>query len=1279
MVICRNNSTILCYVEFFLYNSKSGGQIAVVTHDVTEMFMAKRKSRQKVTEREFTGLVPTGQPPEMDEADGVRVGEEPVPGMRLRCICRGHQGTIGRIAWSPCGRFIASPSTDKTIRIWDANNGNCLKVLKGHTQRVVSVAWSPDGKQIASGGDEDRIRIWNAESGRMSRHLKRVHIRSVTSLAWAPDGAMIASGSWDNTIAVWDATTGGVMEHLAEHEDHITSVAWSNDGSRLASVGYDMQVTVWDAKGWSNLWVKWGGRQRRLYSVTWTRDDQHLLCACADKSLILMKLEGEEDQVPTPEYEIEGHTGEVKSVSCSADGQIYASKGSVNDNSIRLWRADTFAALARIGESSTNSWRPGLAFHPDAPVLATLGEHENAIRVWDLDVAELLSLEPLSEIVRYTSAKIVLVGESNVGKSCLAMRLAEDRYPEDNEHGTTHGMRFWPMEAEDLHPSAKSPEGQRRDVVLWDFGGQDEYRLVHQMFLHDTTLALVLIDPTRGRAAMDEARDWNKRLEKHLGGRQAVKLLVGAKQDRKSDLIHQTAVDELCKECGFAGFIDVSARTKRKIPTLRKAIANALDWNHLAKTSRPELFQRVRDDVERRRKRREVVVMLATFKRAIKRASGELYEEAAVEAVSDQLTTQGVIVRTKLTGGDEALVLQLPVIERYAGALIVAARHNPRGVPVLEERLLGQVGDSKLPGMNKKERLRGQKEKTVLECVVELMIRHGLCFRHGGLLVFPTLFPTSDGDGEKLPHSVSLYYDFTGAIDNIYASLVARLVVSEGFGEGRLWAGRVEFDRPGEGICGLRQVKRTGGLAHVDLFFGEDTSADRRSLFTRFVEEHLRHNGVEIREHEAIKCACGEMIEERIVQANIKRGEKDVVCPMCRTRTLIGEGVERIRERDPESDHKIIALRERIEEQTARDVETVKSRVSGNGHQRRADEPIRVLHLSDLHFTGNTSPQAHLVPLLQDIRNGEFLGFDTVEYLVISGDMTDRGSDDGLDKAREFIEQLIEELGLSAQRCILVPGNHDVQDLGTSYGWVTNVDGLKDDQWVRQGNIYLVRDDGEYPKRLKMFSDAFFHKVVPARPYPLDPAEQGMSYLFEDTQIQFLAFNSAWQIDQFSRKRSGLHPDAVSNAIAEADKQIADAVERRAMKRGQEVLKICVWHHSIQHRETMQSTDSVELLQAAGVRLCLHGDVHEVNRDHFRYWHKDKMDVVGAGSFGSPAEGRSESTPRLYNLLEIQPDHRSVRVHTRRRPKPEGPWDGWHEWDNPDGKGRVPYYDIPLT
>ena len=53
--------------------------------------------------------------------------------------------------------------------------------------------------------------------------------------------------------------------------------------------------------------------------------------------------------------------------------------------------------------------------------------------------------------------------------------------------------------------------------------------------------------------------------------------------------------------------------------------------------------------------------------------------------------------------------------------------------------------------------------------------------------------------------------------------------------------------------------------------------------------------------------------------------------------------------------------------------------------------PIRLLHLSDLHFTADTSPKTHLVPLLEDLRRGECLGFENVDYLVVSGDMTDRG------------------------------------------------------------------------------------------------------------------------------------------------------------------------------------------------------------------------------------------------------------------------------------------------
>lgn len=1261
--------------------------------------MAKKKPSRKRTAtkaaREQSGRKRT---PEGDSADGVRVGEEPVPGVRLRAICRGHEGTIGRIAWSPCGRFIASPSKDKTIRIWDANDGQCLQIIPIQ-EGSFCLAWVPDGSALlASGtGRVFRFQTDRQHKGRIVRPKQFEQILSlahadVYTISFSADGTRIVTASSDHSndweydteaiFEVWDSSSLLRIACFDGHNAACSFAAWSPDGNWLATsqANSEVNATVWNA----DTHTKRATLEPAFFvlgEVSWSPDGKHLAGPDMTRVCIFDAATGGRKR------ELEGHVSMVLGVCYAKDYPLLVS---VSESDVCLWDTLNWSLITQFGTSKGSPWAPVVAFTPDSQSLVTLGQDDNTLAIWTLDLPRLFEAGRSGQTVRYSSAKVVLVGKSNVGKSCLAMRLAEDRYPEDHEHGTTHGMRFWSMEAEELHTSAKPPEGQRRDVVLWDFGGQDEYQLVHQMFLHDTTLALVLIDPTRGRSALDESRDWNRRLEKHLGKDRAVKLLVGAKVDRKRNLIDQNSIEALCKECGFAAFIDLSAKTGRNTKRLRKLVSDALDWDQMAKTSRPELFQRIRDEIERQRGTGEVVVLTGELIESLSDLSTEIEVEDStwnainygtsttpvyvrisdsVGAVTDQLATQGTVVKTQIMTGDEALVLQLPIVERYAGSLIVAARNNPRGVPVLEERLLGSTKTIPLPGMTKKERLSPAKERMVLECIVELMIQHGICFRHGGLLVFPTLFPAGGGDAELLPHSVSLYYDFTGAIDNIYASLVSRLMVSEEFGEGRLLAGRVEFDRPGQGVCGIRQTRQSGGLAHVDLFFSETTTEERRDLFVGFVDRHLADNGVDITEHRAIKCLCGEEIAERIVHANIARGEKDVVCPVCRMTTLISEGVAGIRERDPQAEQKILALRKTIEERTARDAAIVKSHIARDT-TLPAGEPIRVLHLSDLHFTRDTSPQRHLVPLVQDIRNGEFLGFESVEYLVISGDMTDKGGDAGFDKAREFVEALIEELGLSAQRCILLPGNHDVQDVKDAHQEIEPAGG---------GKKVQVRHPENYRNRFVSFSKSFYHKVV-QQPYPLDFADQGISYLFPDRGIQFFALNSAWQVDRYGRDNSGIHPDAVAGVIQQADRQIEQARQSGDLKKKQPVLRLAAWHHALEGKWAIQNDEFLENLQAANVKLCLHGDVHESRRKLVNWWDKGGVHILGAGTFGAPEEGRPESTPRLYNLLEIQPDLRSMRIHTREQRKAEGTWKGWYEWPDPDGgNGKVPFFDVDFA
>ncbi|MHC4166658.1 MAG: hypothetical protein ACYSWQ_06860 [Planctomycetota bacterium] len=203
--------------------------------------------------------------------------------------------------------------------------------------------------------------------------------------------------------------------------------------------------------------------------------------------------------------------------------------------------------------------------------------------------------------------------------------------------------------------------------------------------------------------------------------------------------------------------------------------------------------------------------------------------------------------------------------------------------------------------------------------------------------------------------------------------------------------------------------------------------------------------------------------------------------------------------------------------------------------------------------------------------------------------------------------------------------------------------------------------------------------------YPLSYAEQGISYLFPDTRIQFLTLNSAWQIDKNGRKKAGIHPDAVAGVIAKAENEVKRAVERGDIEKNQEILRIGVWHHAVAGPELIQNLGFLTQLQKAGMRLCLHGDVHEARTGLFVYRQPGiDVEILGAGSFGSAAEGRPESTRRLYNMLVVSVEqktrqHLSIRVHTRRQKRAEEIWQGYHEWKNPDGGGRVPYYDIDLS
>ncbi|MBQ5891983.1 MAG: TIR domain-containing protein, partial [Bacteroidales bacterium] len=174
-------------------------------------------------------------------------------------ILEGHSNYVNSVSWSPDGKYLASGSADNTVKIWDANNGECIRTLKGHLSSVMSVSWSPDGRYLASGSVDKSIVIWDANSGEKLKTFEG-HSAYISSICWSPDGRYLASGAKDQIedeyieeLFIWDANSGEIIKNFEGHSWGVFSVSWSPDGKYLASSsggwndeGQIGEVFIWD-------------------------------------------------------------------------------------------------------------------------------------------------------------------------------------------------------------------------------------------------------------------------------------------------------------------------------------------------------------------------------------------------------------------------------------------------------------------------------------------------------------------------------------------------------------------------------------------------------------------------------------------------------------------------------------------------------------------------------------------------------------------------------------------------------------------------------------------------------------------------------------------------------------------------------------------------------------------------------------------------------------------------------------------------------------------------
>jgi internalin A len=159
-------------------------------------------------------------------------------------------------------------------------------------------------------------------------------------------------------------------------------------------------------------------------------------------------------------------------------------------------------------------------------------------------------------------AKVLLVGEGNVGKSSLVAAL--QRRPFVENRPTTHGIQIEVLRLR--HPDLDVD----LELNTWDFGGQEVYRITHQFFFSRRALYLLVWRPREGQQE-NAIEGWLRQIRLRVGKDARVLIVATHCDERNPELDYPT----LKKEFGdlLVGHHQVDNRSGTGIDGLRRTIA----------------------------------------------------------------------------------------------------------------------------------------------------------------------------------------------------------------------------------------------------------------------------------------------------------------------------------------------------------------------------------------------------------------------------------------------------------------------------------------------------------------------------------------------------------------------------------------------------------------------------------------------------------------------------------------------------------------------------------
>jgi len=774
-----------------------------------------------------------------------------------------HPGGARAAAISKDASVAFSGGYDNSVRIWDLGSRS-VRVLKGHNLPVWCVALSPDGHTAISGSGDSSLRIWDVERGEVVLSNSD-HRDGIETVAISMDGQLGASADNDGLVLIWDLSGPTVAARLLQANHAVQAVALDGRHRRAVIVDKEGGAAVWDFAT---------DTQASL-----PRSLGHIRCATVDESGRIAVYGTEERTVIAWDLDsskqiatFEGHTQSVAEVTITPDGARMASCS--GDRTVRVW--DTQAGR-NVGVLSTQIGSVnGIGFSGDGRTLI-------AGRFGDL--GSLWSLPPIRRDPskgRYTNAKVLLVGDSGVGKSGLAHRMTSGGFVTSSSTDAAWATQL-------KLPELSIQWGMEREIWLWDFAGQADYRLIHQLYMDETALAVLVFNP-QSENPFEGLGQWDRDLSR-AARRSFRKILVAGRCDRGGLMVSGKAISDFAQERKYTDYIETSAKTGAGCDALLKAIVDTIAWNEIPWTASPRVFRQLKEQIVRLKDEGRVLLRMSELKQQLDlRLAGEEFGIAQLRAVIGLLAGPGVV--WQLEFGDFVL-LQPERINAYAAAVIRSVRKHSEEIGCIAEE---DVLSGKLDYQDMR-RLPADEEEIVLRAMHQTFVDHGLCLREhtdeGTLLIFPSYFKRERPELKEHPVTL-ISYDFAGPLDEIYATLVVRLHHITAFERDQLWRFAADFRTPSGKRLGIRLIKKAEGSGQLDMYFEPGIDVELEVMFIRYVHDHLRAKAVDVTRSRHYLCpSCGAPVQDtRAIRLRLEAGNTDIICVMCEKRVPLWDLIE---------------------------------------------------------------------------------------------------------------------------------------------------------------------------------------------------------------------------------------------------------------------------------------------------------------------------------------------------------------------------------------------------